>query len=153
MRLASPAPLGLAFIDGLHLYEQVLRDFINVEKFCDRASVVVLHDTLPVAPVAAARLRGTSHWCGDVWKIVPCLRRFRPDLSILTIPTHPSGLTLVTGLDPRSTVLADQFDAAVAAFCDAPPALMVLDAESCGDVANDPTRIRDWLAAGMAAAP
>jgi tetratricopeptide (TPR) repeat protein len=148
--LALPAPVGLAFIDGLHLYEQVLRDFIHVERYCTRDSVVVLHDTLPVAPQAASRPRQTSYWCGDVWKMLPCLRRFRPDLSLLTIPCHPSGLTIVTGLDPQSAVLADLFDAAVDTFMDAVPALP--DPGANGDVANDPALIRAWLAASPAAA-
>ncbi len=91
--------IDLAFIDGLHLYEQALRDFIHVERCCHPGSVVVLHDTLPIAAAATARQRRTSHWCGDVWKMLPCLRQFRPDLALMTIPTHPSGLTLVANLE------------------------------------------------------
>jgi hypothetical protein len=108
--------VDLAFIDGLHLYEQVLRDFINVERYCYPASIIVLHDTLPAAAAATTRQRQTKYWCGDVWKIRPCLQKYRPDLTLLTIPTHPSGLTLVVGLDRNSHVLADRFDEAVAEF-------------------------------------
>lgn len=148
----SPAPIGLAFIDGLHLYEQVLRDFINVEKHCDRSSVVVLHDTIPIAPAAAARRRASSYWCGDVWKIVACLRRYRPDLTMLTIPTHPSGLTIVTGLDPESNVLADQFGQAVADFIAAPAKPVALVGGTFGDVTNDSKMLLSWLAASPAGA-
>ena len=104
----------LAFIDGLHLFEQVLRDFVNVERHCSPDGIVVFHDTLPPVAIAAERAPAGPFWCGDVWKILPCLERYRPDLRIVTLPTAPSGLSIVTGLNPGSTVLADRFDEAVA---------------------------------------
>jgi Methyltransferase domain len=81
-----PGVIDLAFIDGLHIYEQILRDFINVERYCGSGSVIVLHDTLPIAAVTTARQRRSGYWCGDVWKIRPCLQKYRPDLLMLTIP-------------------------------------------------------------------
>jgi hypothetical protein len=106
----------LAFIDGLHVFEQVLTDFINVERHSVRHGVIAIHDTVPLVPISADRNPVAAFWCGDVWKIVPCLERFRPDLTVATIPTAPSGLTIVTGLDPASTVLADRFEAIVREF-------------------------------------
>jgi hypothetical protein len=47
-------------------------------------------------------------WTGDVWKTVVALREFRPDLVVRTIDLGPTGLTLVTNLNPASTVLRDQ---------------------------------------------
>jgi len=114
--VALPGAVDFAFIDGLHLFEQALRDFIHVERQCHAGSVVMFHDTLPVAALPAARVRRTTHWCGDVWRIVPCLRRYRPDLTLVSVPAYPSGLTLVTGLDPSSSVLARAYDEAVAEF-------------------------------------
>ncbi len=137
------AKVDFAFIDGLHLYEQVLRDFINIETNCHRDSIVVFHDTLPVAAAATTRHRRTSHWCGDVWKIRPCIQKYRPDLCMLTIPTHPSGLTLVTGLDRHSTVLNDHFQMAVADFASSEPSLPA-DGDF-GDIANDPDAVLTWL--------
>jgi hypothetical protein len=106
--------VDLAFIDGLHRFEQVLRDFIHVERHAAPGAVVVFHDTLPLTAVSAERDPIAPMWSGDVWKILPCLERHRPDLRIVTLPTGPSGLSVVTGLDPRSSVLADRFDAIVA---------------------------------------
>lgn len=120
----GPRRFDLSFIDGLHRFEQVLRDFINVERHSTPDSVVVFHDTLPLVPLAAEREIGALFWCGDVWKILPCLEHFRPDLRIVTIPTAPSGLTVVTGLDPASLVLAERFDEAVARFGQAPYAMV-----------------------------
>jgi tetratricopeptide (TPR) repeat protein len=100
----------LAFIDGLHLFEQALKDFINLERYARKDSVILIHDCLPIAPIVAERDRCTGFWTGDVWRIIPCLKTFRPDLKIATIPTKPSGLGVVTSLDATSSVLADNFD-------------------------------------------
>jgi SAM-dependent methyltransferase len=143
---APPETFDLAFIDGLHIFEQVLRDFMNVERYCRPGSVIVLHDTLPVTAESALRMRRTNHWCGDVWKILPCLRRFRPELSILTIPTHPSGLTLITGLDPASRTLPRRFAEAVGSFIDAPIPMASLAPCWFGDIENDIDAVADWLA-------
>ncbi|MDQ2675956.1 MAG: class I SAM-dependent methyltransferase, partial [Actinomycetota bacterium] len=40
-------PIELAFIDGLHLFEQVVRDFINVERHSDRDTIALFHDPVP----------------------------------------------------------------------------------------------------------
>lgn len=100
----------LGFIDGLHLFEQALKDFINLERYARKDSVILIHDCLPIAPIVAERDRCTGFWTGDVWRIIPCLKTFRPDLKIMTIPTKPSGLGVVTGLDASSTALSDNYD-------------------------------------------
>jgi hypothetical protein len=40
-----------------------------------------------------------------VWKLVVCLKRFRPDLDIHTIGCAPTGLAVIRNLDPASRVL------------------------------------------------
>jgi hypothetical protein len=106
--------IDLAFIDGAHLIEQVLRDFINVERHCTAHAVVAFHDTLPLTEAAADRAPVPGLWCGDVWRILPALERWRPDLRVATLPTGPSGLTIVTRLDPESHVLDANFETVVA---------------------------------------
>ncbi len=118
--LTKLPPISLAFIDGMHLFEQVLLDFINVETYCDPRGVVALHDTLPIAEVPSGRFQNSRYWCGDVWKVVNCLEHFRPDLHILTLPTFPSGLTLLAGLDPTNNVLRESFQDAIQQFSDQP---------------------------------
>jgi hypothetical protein len=102
--------VGLVFVDGLHLFEQALRDFIHVEKRAVRESVLLFHDCLPLDRATSSRTRKTGFWTGDVWKIVPILARHRPDLDVFVIPAYPTGLAVVTRLDPASTVLAERFD-------------------------------------------
>lgn len=117
------ARIDVAFIDGMHLFEFVLRDFINTERVCHPGSLILLHDTAPRDPFMATRnpynhatMRQSKHpgwWTGDVWKIVPVLKHYRPDLKVTTFDAPPTGLTLVTGLDADNRTLSEQYDAIV----------------------------------------
>lgn len=100
-------PVNLAFIDGMHNFEFALRDFINVERYCTPGSTVLVHDCYPLDEATAARDRITSFWSGDIWKLILCLKKYRPDLSIYTIAAPPTGLGIVRNLDPGSTLLRD----------------------------------------------
>jgi predicted O-methyltransferase YrrM len=108
--------LDFAFIDGLHLFEQALRDFINLEKYAAPHTVVAIHDCYPPTELSADRERVMAYWAGDVWRLIPCLVRHRPDLQVAVVPALPSGVGLVTGLDRHSTVLEDRFDDIVEEF-------------------------------------
>jgi hypothetical protein len=100
-------PFDLAFIDGLHTFEQVLKDFINLERFASPASLILIHDCLPLDRRTSTPERETIFWTGDVWKIIPCLKEERSDLDIFTIPTYPAGLCVISGLQPGETRLAE----------------------------------------------
>jgi hypothetical protein len=110
----------LAFIDGMHLFEYALRDFVNVEAWCAPGSTVVLHDCVPLLPITASRVRRTKFWVGDVWKVVSILREWRPELRVKVIATAPSGLCVVRGLNPASRVLRERMDEIVERYRDMP---------------------------------
>jgi len=103
-------PASLALIDGMHLSEYSLRDFINVERHADWTSVVVFDDILPRTVEEASRERATRSWTGDVFKIMDLLSENRPDLIQLRVATRPTGLLLVLGLDPESEVLGERIN-------------------------------------------
>lgn len=103
-------PIELAFIDGMHLFEYALRDFMHIERRASRYGVVVVDDIFPNHPLQAARERVTRVWTGDVWKLRDCLERWRPDLTLTLLDTQPTGLMLITGLDPDNAVLATRYD-------------------------------------------
>ncbi len=107
-------PIDLGFADGLHHWEQTLRDVANLERHSAPDGTILVHDCNPIDDVTSARERTTIVWSGDVWKTVVALRRFRPDLSVRTIDVEPTGLAVVTGLDPANTVLFDEYDEIVA---------------------------------------
>jgi predicted O-methyltransferase YrrM len=112
--------VDFAFIDGMHWFEYALRDFIHVEAWSQHNGVIVLHDCLPIFPPTASRERRTKFWVGDVWKVVVILREYRPDLRVKIVATAPSGLCVVRGLDPTSSVLADRLDEIVGRYRDLP---------------------------------
>ncbi len=108
----------ICFLDGMHRCEYLLRDFFNIEKMCHRRSVILLHDCLPAYPRMALRTHQLGDategpyqnaWTGDVWKIVPVLLKFRPDLKLFFIDCAPTGLVLITNLDPDSVILPNQY--------------------------------------------
>ncbi len=90
---------SLAFIDGLHQFEQAIDDIFNLEVYAHPTSVIALHDTIPLDEHTSARERHTTFHTGDVWKVLPFLKQYRPGLEVTTVRTGPSGLTLIRGLN------------------------------------------------------
>jgi hypothetical protein len=109
-------PFDLAFIDGMHLFEFGLRDFINTEEHSSPWSVAIFDDVLPRNVPEAARERHTGSWTGDVFPIIEVLRRYRPELVTVLVDTAPTGLMFVLGLDPSNTTLRDNYGEIVRDF-------------------------------------
>ncbi|WER07873.1 class I SAM-dependent methyltransferase [Rhodobacter capsulatus] len=108
--------LSLSFLDGMHLFEYLLRDFMNTEALSNPDGVVALHDCLPFNHRMLTRdLQNLPKgpWTGDVWKLIPILRKYRPDLELTVLNCRPTGLVLVSNLDPANTVLRDNYEAIV----------------------------------------
>jgi hypothetical protein len=105
-------PVELAFIDGMHRFEFALRDFINVERWCTRSSVILMHDCYPLDARTAQREQKTGFWSGDIWRLLLLLRERRPDLTVRTIATPPTGLGIVLGADPASR-MGEQLDSLI----------------------------------------
>jgi hypothetical protein len=103
--------VDLAFVDGLHLFEFTLRDFMNVERHADWTSVIVVDDVLPRNVAEASRERGgMTAWTGDVFKLTEVLARYRPDLLALSLDTDPAGLLLVFGPNRSNRVLEEHYE-------------------------------------------
>jgi hypothetical protein len=109
-------PVDLAFIDGMHLFEFALRDFMNVERHSEWTSVTVFDDVLPRNVREPSRERkGMVAWTGDVFKLLGVLREYRPDVMLLPVDVEPAGLLLVLGADPDDAVLASCYEEIVSA--------------------------------------
>jgi hypothetical protein len=112
-------PIEMAFLDGLHMFECLLRDFSNVERYCKSNSIIFLHDCIPIDEYVCRRdinnhelKERSAHpdwWAGDVWKVPDILLNFRPDLRIVAFNAVPTGLIAVTNLNPSSTLLRDRY--------------------------------------------
>lgn len=113
--------VDFAFLDGMHLFEFLLRDFIGVERAAAEGAVVTMHDIMPFNRVMALRemdMTNTYYWTGDVWKLLPILRRYRPDLTVEVVDCAPTGLGLVRGLDPGNDTLTRNYEAILAEWRD-----------------------------------
>ena len=101
MALLQKNTLDLAFIDGLHTYEQSLKDTLNTLQYLDANGVIVLHDCNPLDALAAfpavdidkAREELGNHkdwkniWNGDVWKTIVYIRKNHPELTAFVLNT------------------------------------------------------------------
>ena len=142
-------PVVLAFIDGLHLFEQVLRDFVNLEKLSDARTVIVLHDCIPFDAVTASRERTTDFYCGDVWKAALALRRRRPDLKMVAVRTAPTGLCLVSGLDSGNRQLEEELPEIEESYRDLDfDYYLAHRQEMPEEIPNVVKEVGDWLRAG-----
>ncbi len=101
----------LAFIDGMHLIDYVLRDFRNTEAAMAAGGVIALHDILPFNAEMTTRelsaLDEIDAWTGDVWKIIPILQKYRPDLVLEVVGAPRTGILVVRNIDPNNRTLFD----------------------------------------------
>lgn len=102
--------VDLAFIDGMHLFEFALRDFMNIEQYSNTRTVVVFDDVMPRNQHEASRDQCPGDWTGDVWKAPRLLKLLRPDLHVILTDTEPTGTCVVFALDPTSHRLQDMYD-------------------------------------------
>jgi len=82
----------VVFIDGLHLFEQVLRDILNALDCLSDGGVIICHDLDPKkewhqdrTPPWERREVISRAWTGDCWKAWAMLRGERPDLFMYVI--------------------------------------------------------------------
>ncbi len=103
--------IDIAFIDGLHTYEQSLRDVENVLKYLNPDGVIVMHDCLPDSEASAMpsleeakkhpEFRG--FWTGEVYKTIIHLRAMRNELFVEVIDTD-WGVGIIKRGEPESKV-------------------------------------------------
>lgn len=110
--------IDMAFIDGSHLVEGALSDFIGVERHArpDGRTVAVFDDVLPYSADIAGREPLPGDWAGDCWKITGILERWHPGLTLVPVNVAPTGALVVLGLDPRNVDLAAHYDEIVTAY-------------------------------------
>jgi len=62
------------FIDGLHTYEQVIKDIANSLHCINQNGIIFVHDCLPNNVYEQNIPRSTYVWNGDVWKAIVEMR-------------------------------------------------------------------------------
>lgn len=113
--------LSFSFLDGMHLFEFLLRDFMNTERVTRSNGIIAMHDCCPFDQQMTTRDLDNlppGAWTGDVWKLIPILQEYRPDLKITVLDCPPTGLVLVSGLSPTNKVLEKNYDEIIARYTD-----------------------------------
>lgn len=141
--------IDMAFLDGLHQFEFLLRDVYNTEAASTENGLIILHDCMPLNAEMTTRNSAAvrtdpmkAMWTGDVWKLVPILRKYRPDLEVVLVDCPPTGLVCITGLDPGSRVLSQRYREIVREFRAVPDTVERIGAMYA---ANPVTRSADIL--------
>lgn len=91
-------PIDVALIDGMHTYEQVVRDVENTVRYLRDDGVIFLHDCNPAFELIGRRAESWDDfvtqqkgplvigiWSGDVWKSIVYLRSMRDDLRVAVL--------------------------------------------------------------------
>jgi len=103
--------IDVALIDGLHTYEQVVRDVENTLRFLRDDGVIFLHDCNPALAVIGQPAASYTDflaqqtgplvigvWSGDVWKAIVYLRSTRPDLRVAVLQCDDDASVVLDGL-------------------------------------------------------
>jgi SAM-dependent methyltransferase len=96
--------IDVALVDGLHTYNQSLRDIKNCLRYLNPGGVIVVHDCNPVNYASAYPIQDSQSlddvmklaeagelpgwngsWNGDVWKSIAHLRITNTDLNVFTL--------------------------------------------------------------------
>jgi SAM-dependent methyltransferase len=102
----NTSTFDLIFIDGLHHYEQVIKDFENARKCLNPGGTIVLHDCNPSCKEEQEREKVVSAWTGDVWIAVLYIRGIEDvDIAVGDFD-HGCGIVKMR----RNTNPVEQFD-------------------------------------------
>ncbi len=82
----------IIFLDGLHTYEQTIKDINNSLKFINNKGVIIIHDCLPKKIWNQIVPRIYGHWNGDVWKAIVHSRTYEHADTYTCIADHGLGI-------------------------------------------------------------
>jgi hypothetical protein len=85
--ISPDTKFDIIFIDGLHHYQQVLKDIENSLNHLSDNGTIVCHDCLPTTEKMQERDDHGGEWTGDVWKAIAKLRVETIDLDIKVVDT------------------------------------------------------------------
>ena len=84
----------LIFLDGLHTYEQTIKDINNAIQSIKDNGIILIHDCLPKKIWNQIVPRIYGHWNGDVWKAIVEARTYTNIETFTCIADHGLGVIL-----------------------------------------------------------
>lgn len=75
--LKNNKKFDIIFIDGLHTFDQIIKDFNNSFKCLNMNGYIIIHDLLPRTYLEEHVPRISNNWCGDIWKISFLLKKIK----------------------------------------------------------------------------
>ena len=82
----------LIFLDGLHTYEQTIKDIDNSLRYLNINGVILIHDCLPTKIWNQIVPRIYGHWNGDVWKAIVHSRTYDHADTYTCVADHGIGI-------------------------------------------------------------
>lgn len=120
-RLLASYGIDVCLVDGLHTYEQALRDLLNSLKYLKPKGVILVHDCNPTTELMAFPAEGIENlvrqhipewdgaWSGDVWKAVVHVRALRNDVDAFVLDCD-TGIGIVTKRRPKLSLWYSERD-------------------------------------------
>jgi len=112
-KLFNNDKIDVALVDGLHEFQQALKDVINISKFISENGYIFIHDCNPPTEKHESTRDGCD-WNGDVWKTLLFLKKHHPELKYFTLDCD-YGVGVVYGFTKHSNPLL--FSPEYVAYC------------------------------------
>jgi hypothetical protein len=113
--------VDVCLVDGLHTYDQALKDVLNVLKYLKPRGVILVHDCNPSTELMARPARDIEDlisqkipgwdgaWSGDVWKAIVHLRALRNEVNAFVLDCD-TGVGVVTKGRPKNSLSCTEAD-------------------------------------------
>lgn len=99
----------LIFIDGMHTFEQVYKDFFNAYNVLNVGGVILFHDMLPTSWEQEMVPRINRGWNGTVWKIAYELKRLLGNQFAIIVADQGLGIVFKNNEKPTLTPSNEDF--------------------------------------------
>ena len=169
---ANLCPIGryfdVVYIDGLHIFEQVLRDLLNAVLRLTPGGVIIIDDIVPASYQSAMplineafqvrdrlaldhpSLRNDNTWMGDVYKLAFFIETFMQQLSYATVQENHGQLIVWSSVRPVPALIPRSMrDIATLEFADTVLHRSVFQIRPIQDIVQDVRVAKDRISAAV----
>jgi hypothetical protein len=140
MGLSDLGLIDLIYIDGMHLFEYALRDFMGALRYANERTVIVFDDVLPYSPAIAGREPIEGDWTGDVWKMISVIEEY-VDSRTLLVDVWPTGAFVTWDHAPDTLQeLTKDYDEIVETYLNREPPSWIIHRSEGIDTVKDALR-------------